>query len=493
MPAFPESPESRPLRSARSALLAPLLCLGALACSPGGDPAPQEEDGASALHTLLFSVDTLRADYLGCYGAPPDWTPNIDAFASQSRRFAHAYSQATITNPSLTSMLTGLLPVQHGVHAQNQGYKAGILPAPVMLQGKGVATASFIANMCKLQEQAGTVYSSGWEHVYCGMFDSEPDVREQYEWDREVVDAGLEWIEGQGGSWFCWMHLMDPHAEHRPDPALWDYDADAPREKFDQYQYYNGFEERREMPPAEVVERLQDLYVAQIRGVDQLFGEVLAQLERRPDADRIAVIFTADHGEELFETWVRYDHGLSMTEGVFAIPLMVRVPGIEPGVVDPPVELLAVAPTLLDLFDVDAPYSLAAPSLLSDQPSQGYAFSYAGTITSSMRDARGRYWLRHTADPYTRGNDPAMAPWRAEAPWFQRKQVLAKYGPDERTPEWIDVRQGQGAQQAERSKVVLKARHAAALAVAESFGEVLNIDDPELRAQLKRLGYLDDE
>ncbi|MHC4376241.1 MAG: sulfatase [Planctomycetota bacterium] len=473
----------------RSTTLGLALLAGALgSCAPG-----DAEPDLSAAHTLLFTVDTLRSDYLGCYGAPPDWTPRIDAFAAESLRFEQAYSQATITNPSLTSMLTGLQPVQHGVHVQSSGYAPGILPAPVMLQGKGISTGSFIANMCKLQDVPGTVYSSGWDEIFCGMLDAEPDVREQYDWDRAVVTGGLERIERQGGSWFCWMHLMDPHAEHRPDPAFWDYAADPVREKFEQYEYYNGFESRREQPGAEVVERLQALYVAQIRGVDERFGEALDTLAQREDAGEIAIVFSADHGEELFETWTRYDHGLSMTEGVFQVPLIVRAPGLTPGVVQAPVELLAVAPTVLDLFDVEPPYTLAAASLVSQKPSKGYAFSYGATITTSVRNANGRYWLRHTAEPYTRGEDEAMAPWRAEAPWFQKKQNFAQYGEDGRTPAWLDVRRGEGARLAERAKVVLQSRHAEALELAANFGEAVQIDDPEVAAMLKSLGYLEDE
>jgi len=182
-----------------------------------------------------------------------------------------------------------------------------------------------------------------------------------------------------------------------------------------------------------------------------------------------------------------------MTEGVFQIPLIVRAPGVAPGVVQAPVELLAVAPTVLDLFDVEPPYDLAAPSLLAGKPSLGYAFSYGATVTTSVRNAAGRYWLRHTPEPYTRGTDEAMAPWRAEAPWFQKKQNFARYGDDGRTPEWLDVRQGEGARLAERAKVLLKSRHAEALELAKNFGDAVQIDDPEVREMLKSLGYLEGE
>ncbi|QDU68011.1 sulfatase [Engelhardtia mirabilis] len=471
------SPRRR--HSAVATLLA-APCLALAACGGGTEgPSPR----ATVRNVLLFTVDTLRADQLGCYGNPQGATPAADALAAESLRFDRAYSQATITNPSLTSMLTGLVPPQHGVHDQASGFAKGILPAPLMIQAEGIATGSFIANMCKLQDTPHTVFHDGWDERFCGMLDDPENYSEQYLWDEAVVTAGLDWIDVQEGPWFAWIHLMDPHAEHRPPPHLWDWERDAPREKFDQYAYYNRYEELREMPPADVVERLWQLYSAEIQASDEQFARALAAMHARDDWDRTAVIFSADHGEELFETWVRYDHGFSMTEGVFHVPLMVRAPGLDAGVFELPVESLQIAPTLLDLFEIDLPYEMAGASLLEQNPSTGIAMSFAGSLATSVRGPVNRYWKRLTAEPFTR----EFAPWRTEAPWFVEPECLVTYAapPPGWQPTWLDVGAAENAKVLQRMRRSMEERDKQLI----RFGAGFRIDDPELMEKLQQLGY----
>ena len=206
-----------PLRAA-----AVLLAAGLFAC---------KDAGPRSTSVVLITVDTLRADQLGAYGKTPSPTPNLDRLAGESLVFERAYTQATLTHPALSSMLSGLLPSRHGVNAQNGQMRENVVALPLMLQAKEIATGSFVANMCKLQPYERTVFHDGWDVTFCGM-DEEKD---QYLWDTAVVDAGLEWIAEQRGPYLAWIHLMDPHAEHAPPPDLWDYEARPVREKFAQY------------------------------------------------------------------------------------------------------------------------------------------------------------------------------------------------------------------------------------------------------------------
>jgi len=218
--------------------------------------------------------------------------------------------------------------------------------------------------MCQLQGAPGTIWHDGWDERFCGMQDDPANYSDQYLWDEAVVSAGLDWIARQEGRWLAWIHLMDPHAEHRPPPHLWDYEASPVKSKFDQYAYFNALEEAQEMPDDEVRERLWDLYAAEVRGADEQFARALAAIAARDDAERTAVIFFADHGEELFETIPRSGHGMAMTEGVLRVPLIVRAAGVEAGSVTLPVEAQQIAPTILDLLSLDMPYPFNGPSLL---------------------------------------------------------------------------------------------------------------------------------
>jgi arylsulfatase A-like enzyme len=459
---------------------AALLLLGACSSevTESGGPA------ARVRNAVVFTVDTLRADQLGAYGRRPSHTPHMDALGATGRLFERAYSPATLTNPSLTSLWTGLLPYQHGVKEQNAGFAKGIVTVPALVAEHGLATGCFLANMCKLKDIPGTVYHDGWQERFCGMLDAPEAYSEQYLWDEAVVTACADWIESRGTAPFlAWAHLMDPHAEHRPAPKHWDWERQAPEEKLAQYAYYNRFEELRSMPAAEVKERLLELYAAEVAGADDQLGRLLDTLDRLGLRDDTALIFAADHGEELFETWVRYDHGLSMTEGVFQVPLILSGPGIPAGRVADPVELSQVGATLLDLLGLDPLDEFAAGSLLADQPSRGYALSYAGHYAVSIRTRQFRYWLRQTEQAPTRRESP----WRLEAPWFQEPELLATYEqPGSLLPTYQDLR-GPLRREANKLRRGIEQTHAK----LKRFGSAVQINNTEHLRALKGLGYLE--
>ncbi len=431
---------------------------------------------------VIISVDTLRADQLGCYGDERVATPNLDRLAREALIFDRAYSPSTLTHPSLTSMLTGLLPHRTGVHDQVGRLPDDVVPLASILRDTGRATGAFVANLCKLQPEPGSVFHRGWDTRFCGMDDDQ----EQHAWDAAVVGAALDWIAEQQGPYLAWLHLMDPHAEHRPPPDLWDYRARPVLKKFPQYHAFNTWEAERRSPPPEDYAEIWDLYAAEVAGVDRQVGRVLAALQ--PQRDETAIIFTADHGEELYETWPRYDHGGSLTEGVVWVPLLVRAPGVTPGRVRPPVELSQVTPTVLELAGATAPVPLDGPSLLAEQPSRGWALSFVGTIAWSLRTSTHRYYLRTTAEPWTR--PPDQAPWRVEAPWFQRKQALASYPHDVRTQvEWISPQAPENRRLVRHLRTLLE-DFMAALGTPVEQASIL---DPALEEQLRQLGYVGED
>lgn len=411
-----------------SALLSATLAL----ISACGSKAPEPVGGLTD-KVILFTVDTLRADQLGALGNTQFATPHLDAFAAESLNFTHAYSAASITVPSLTSMLTGLQPRRHNVHDQRSAMAPNIRSVPAIAQERGVKTASFIANICVLQPIERTVFHDGWDTKFCGM----DDEAEQYLWDQTIVNEALAWLEQQDGPFLLWVHLMDPHAEHRPNPVDWDYAARPVLEKYPQYEAFNAWEEAQTYPNEAEKKHLWDLYAAEVIGVDREFGRFIDVVDARPDAEEIAVIFSSDHGEELYETWSRYDHGLSLSEGVMWVPLMVRAPGLAAGVSDAVVETLQVAPTMLELFDLGVPYPLDGKSLLHPEPSRGFAVSSVGDQAVTIRDADFRFWYRPSEEPWVREETP----WRTQAPWFQQRHTLAVYMGDSRTAvEYVDKR-----------------------------------------------------
>ncbi|MEZ5977194.1 MAG: sulfatase [Planctomycetota bacterium] len=471
------------LRGAARALALLAASLPAASCS-GEAPPPS----VRAKSVVLFTVDTLRADHVGAAGFALRPTPSMDRLAAESAWFTAAYSQATLTNSALTTILTGVFPFQHGVHTQAE-VPNGVVPVQALAQEHGIATGSFIANMCKMQEVPGTVYSMGWDRSFCGMFLEEGHEKEQWEWDVAVVDAAIEWMAQQDGAFFCWIHLMDPHAEHRPDPELWDYASRPPREKYAQYEYFGSVEERREMPPPDELENLLEMYATEVQSADFQLGRVLSFLDSRADGDEVALVFSADHGEELFETWSRYDHGLSLTEGVLRVPLMVRARGVEPVRFDDPVETLQIAPTVAGLLALDSPVEYAGPSLLSDSPSRGNAASFATSDVITVRSRDLRYWWRNVRSQIQRPDD--AAPWRLDAFWFHEPEAAARYAvqptgyPVERL---TDAEVGRRPAVDRLRKVALSYSRDAA-----NYRPGRRTDDPAVLEFLSKLGYHDSE
>jgi len=434
---------------------------------------------------VLFTVDTLRADRLGPWGNDAFPTPAVDRLAREGLVFEACYSQSTNTNPSFSSILTGLVPPRHGVLHQTAKMSPDVITLPMMLQAHGIRTGSFVANLCKLQDVENSVFNEGWDEKFCGM---EKRV-EQYLWDEAVVDAGTRWIEAtqaEGEPFFAWIHLMDPHSEHRPPPDLWDYEAQPLKQKLPQIRYLTSFEELRQRPPEPVLRKLLDLYAAEVRGADRQLGRVLDFLDGLEGSDSIALIFSADHGEELYETWHRIGHGLSVTEGVLHVPLVIRAPGLEPGRVAEPVESLSLTPTVLHLLDLRPPYPLDGPSWLDAGTRLPFARSFESNICISLRDAEHRYWYRVTRRPWTRKE----APWRAEAKWFREREVLAAY-PDEAPtqPSWLDLRGGRNSELKLRFREDVK--HILQTLTAVPSPE--EIEDEAFLEELRDLGYLDSD
>jgi arylsulfatase A-like enzyme len=430
---------------------------------------------------VLFAVDTLRADRVGALGGG-QLTPRIDQFAAGARVFEAAYSQATQTHPAMASVMTGLAPPHHGAVSQAQRHGEDVVTLAELLGDAGLRTGSFVANLCQLQDYGRTVWSDGWDVQFCG----EDLAQEQYLWDEAVVDNALEWIGEEDSSFFCWLHLMDPHSEYRPPPDLWDYEARPVRLAYQQSVFYADFLERYELPPEDVRAELEELYDAQVPGVDRQFGRLVDALAEAGRLDDTWIVLVADHGEELFETWPKAGHGFSLTEGVLHVPLMISGPGIEPGRVAEPVETMQVTPTALELFGIGAPYALDCRSLLGDPAGRGWAASFIGDRASVRRDRR-RWWGYCGQLDEIRSIEEYLAkyPSHLKAPWYTENELLAEYEPGSNQPLWLDI----GEPAFERAVRVAFRQPISEFLREGGANEEDAILDPALDRALERLGY----
>jgi choline-sulfatase len=299
------------------------LSLFTLALLAGSCQPPRQTPAAAAggrpLSLLLVTLDTVRADHLGCYGDGAAETPHLDALARQAVRFAHASSPVPLTLPSHTTILTGLLPPHHGT--RNNGtapLAAGTTTLATVLAGSGYRTAAFVGAFV-LDHRFGL--DRGFE-----TYDDEIERPTNASWLLEaerpadqVVDRALVWLNGTDPRpFFLWVHLYDAHAPYSPP---------------------SPYRERHPNQP----------YDGAIAFDDAQVGRLLAALASRGLDDRTVVAVTADHGESLGEHG-ELTHGLLLYEPVLAVPLLVRAPGLAARRLDTPVGLVDLAPSLAGLL-----------------------------------------------------------------------------------------------------------------------------------------------
>jgi len=295
-------------------------------------------------NVLLITIDTLRADHLGCYGDRGAATPVLDDLARRGVRFATAIVQAPLTAPSHASILTGRTPPRHGVRDNG----TFVLPEDVptlagAFRASGYQTAAFISGF-PLERRYGL--ARGFD-TYDDHFPHGEDPRAAHVERRadQTTAAVLQWLARPstripGSRWFLWVHYFDPHAPYEPPPES----------------------------AARVGGRTYD---GEIAFVDEQVGVLLRTLDESGELARTLVVATADHGESLGEHG-ELTHGVFVYDATLRVPLIVAGPGVSSGLVSMTVARgIDIAPTVSDLAGVAVPAGAEGRSLrdaLSGRP-----------------------------------------------------------------------------------------------------------------------------
>jgi arylsulfatase A-like enzyme len=187
--------------------------------------------GLRPLNVLIVTIDTLRADHVGCYGYSKAETPNLDRVAASGALFENAIAQAPLTPPSHASIFTGLNPTAHRVRDIG-----GFVLSPshqtlaTILHNAGRTTAAFVGASV-LKRQSGL--DQGFDLYDDQMPVPEPGTAGLEYAERPagaVVDRALAWLKQQQAvrPWFLWVHVYDPHAPHEPPPEFRNRFQDRP-------------------------------------------------------------------------------------------------------------------------------------------------------------------------------------------------------------------------------------------------------------------------
>jgi len=391
---------------------------------------------------LLISIDALRADRLGVYGNDPAVSPRIDDLARRGIVFRQAIAQGNSTLPSVSSFLTSLHPTELGdISGRAWALDDMRVTLAEALQAAGYRTQAFVAN-------GHLVPNKGFAQGFDGFVSPEPG--RPYGLDRlrgETIVAGLACrhglflcksfdagyrmlfdrllvMEDEGGrvndlarrfirvhrdeQFFLWLHYMEPHAAYSPRQPLSRLPASVGPER---EAFLRTWQPSNKTLPMVLRQddtaALLSLYDGEIREVDGWVGGIWDEIEARGLADRTLLVLIADHGDE-FGDHGDYGHGHTVYQELIWVPLVVVGPQVTtPGrVVDTPVPLLDIMPTLLDVAAAPSPDLVRGQSLLAvlqgtdSAPRPIYSESPARRSSYDQKAVRsGDYKLVYTLEP----------------------------------------------------------------------------------------------
>jgi arylsulfatase A-like enzyme len=310
-----------------------LICFLAacLAIGQGSEPENARRD------VFLITIDTLRSDHVHCYGYEQIETPALDQLAKQGIRFMQAFTPSPITNTSHTSILTGLLPISHGVSDFGVPLKSDYPTLAELQKKQGYLTAAFIGSVILDSKRLAPGLDRGFD-----FYDNFPEKSQaKLRWGRierrgmDVVQRAEKWLdEHQAPPRLVWIHLYDPHDPYEPP--------------FPYAEIYKG-----------------RLYDGEIAYTDSALGHFLAFLQKRGWYDSALIFVVGDHGEGLGEHH-EDTHGIFLYDSTTHVPLILKLPnGREAGrVVDEQVRTTDIMPTILELVGISTPASLDGVSLM---------------------------------------------------------------------------------------------------------------------------------
>lgn len=268
---------------------------------------------------LLITLDTTRADHLGCYGYPQAKTPHLDGLAREGVRFSRVYCPAPLTLPSHCSIMSGLYPVAHGVRNNGHNLPQGIRTLAEIMKGQGYSTSAFVSSF-SVDSRFGI--GRGFD-VYDDTFQSQLPLKSQNAERRagETFARFSLWLENNWQKkFFAWVHYFDPHLPYDPPSPYGEEFSGHP---------YDG----------------------EIAYMDQYVGALLERLKEKGILDKTIIIVAGDHGEGLGDK-VETGHGLFLYEETLRVPLIFYNPRIFPRsqVIESETRLVDVAPTILEMI-----------------------------------------------------------------------------------------------------------------------------------------------
>ncbi len=371
-------------------------------------------EGGRPPSIALISFDTLRADHLGCYGYDR-WgasiSPEVDGLAAKGVLFERCWAPRGQTRPSLSSMLSGKYPITTGLRENRLTLLDSHRTVFEDLHDAGYQVGIFLANF-DTENMGGRWAFRGADKAFQGKRADDTGDAGQIErlWDERTEQAALEWIAtiDPARPYALWVHFFDIHDPYNP-PREFDLYGHAPdlpavlvapdensgpalTELLSQITL--GAHE----PTPQEIARITGLYDGGVTATDARLGRLLDALDAADLSRQTCFVFTADHGEELFDHNRYFFHDSSIYPGTLRIPLILAGPGLPAGERrEAQVQNLDLAATLLDIAGLPVPADMESRSILplargdSTEPTRPFAFIEMQDILYCVVDKRWLY------------------------------------------------------------------------------------------------------
>ena len=353
-----------------------------------------EKNKKTPLNIVVITVDTLRADRLGCYGYRRIKTPQMDALASEGVLFEHAFTPTPVTLPAHASIFTGTYPTLHGIRSNGTfALTESALTLAEMFKKEGYETAAFVSSYILDSrfglDQGFDVYN---DDLVTGVQSATMIQKERRA--ETVTRAAIQWLSSRKSAapFFLWVHYYDPHIAYDPPAPFKDVYAKSP---------YDG----------------------EIAYTDSWIRQFMNKLKEMGGYDQTLIALCGDHGEGLGDHQ-EDTHGIFLYDSTLHVPLIFHYPGRLPKNkrVGSLVRLIDIAPTILDIAGKKAPARMQGVSLASLMSGQKddlnlllYCetyypkFTYGWSPLEGIRTSQWKYIKAPESELYDLTKDPTEA------------------------------------------------------------------------------------
>jgi len=355
-----------------------LIIIFLLSFSSCSDQKYQEDSvskDAKDCNLIIITVDTLRNDYISSSGNYKLYTPNIDKLAKYGVQFFNTNCQIPYTVPSLSSIFTSSPPKIHGVITNNYSLRDTPYFLTKVLKNYGYFNQAIISGLAKVSTGLNQGFD-GYKDNTSGnkklsLREAKPLIGLEKNASSDIIPEGdeifinaeicarnaCEWLnENFSRKFFLWIHIWEPHQPYIPPKQyLRIYEDHYDREE---YKYFHQFEKiriKRTLLPLPVLNHVKNLYKAEVTYTDAQIGNIIKKITELGIKDKTLVIFTSDHGEELYEHQYFIGHGRFLYDPSMKIPLIFNHPDFKDQDFYQTVESIDISPSVLSFLNIPIP------------------------------------------------------------------------------------------------------------------------------------------